>query len=64
MGSTPTSGTNISQGGAVEACRAHNPKVGGSNPSPATKCLFLLKARKGDSYPPNVGSSPSGGTII
>ncbi len=26
-----------SRGGATEACRAHNPKVLGSNPSPATK---------------------------
>jgi hypothetical protein len=28
---------NISRGGAVAARWAHNPKVGGSNPSPATK---------------------------
>jgi hypothetical protein len=27
----------IARGGAVAARRAHNPKVGGSNPSPATK---------------------------
>ena len=28
---------NISRGGAVVACRAHNPKVAGSSPAPATK---------------------------
>ena len=27
---------NISRGRAVVACWAHNPKVGGSNPPPAT----------------------------
>ena len=33
----------ISRGGAVVACRAHNPKVAGSSPAPATKkiCLAL-----------------------
>ena len=28
------------RGGAVAARRAHNPKVGGSNPSPATNLPF------------------------
>ena len=36
------------RGGAVAARRAHNPKVAGSNPAPATKtgtdqCLFAFK---------------------
>jgi hypothetical protein len=32
----PRGNTKISRGGAVEARRAHNPKVVGSNPTPAT----------------------------
>ena len=41
----------LARGGAVEARRAHNPKVVGSNPTPATKdcqgtdiliCVFLI----------------------
>ncbi len=28
---------NSPRGGAVVACRAHNPKVAGSSPAPATK---------------------------
>nr|ADI17963.1 hypothetical protein [uncultured Chloroflexi bacterium HF0200_09I09] len=41
-----------SRDGAVVARRAHNPKVGGSNPSPATKpnqqcCLpFVIRVNK------------------
>ena len=30
----------MTRGGAVVACRAHNPKVAGSSPAPATKLLF------------------------
>ena len=33
----------VSRGGAVVACRAHNPKVVGSSPAPATnKSLVLI----------------------
>jgi hypothetical protein len=31
----------MARGGAVVACRAHNPKVRGSNPLPATKTFHL-----------------------
>ena len=34
---SPSSDANLSRGGAVAARRAHNPKVVGSNPTPATK---------------------------
>ena len=34
--------TNLSRGGAVVACRAHNPKVAGSSPAPATRFFRLL----------------------
>ncbi len=30
-------GAELTRGGAVVACRAHNPKVAGSSPAPATK---------------------------
>ena len=33
---SPSSDANLSRGGAVAARRAHNPKVVGSNPTPAT----------------------------
>ncbi len=36
-GSTPLRATNKSRDGAVVARRAHNPKVTGSSPVPATK---------------------------
>ena len=37
---------NISRdGSSLVARRAHNPKVGGSNPSPATICLIGVIAR-------------------
>lgn len=32
---------NMTRGGAVVACRAHNPKVAGSSPAPATKFPLL-----------------------
>ena len=35
---------HTSRGGAVAARRAHNPKVGGSNPSPATKNRYTHRA--------------------
>ena len=35
-GISPSSDANLSRGGAVAARRAHNPKVVGSNPTPAT----------------------------
>ena len=38
--------TILSRGGAVAARRAHNPKVVGSNPTPATK-----KLKAGQMYP-------------
>src|SRR4029079_3351488 len=44
-----------SRGGAVVARRAHNPKVGGSNPSPATNSAFQIAepppARRLSRYP-------------
>src|SRR5829696_1078515 len=43
-----------SRGGAAAARRAHNPKVGGSNPSPATNLEFIL----------NPGSRPPGVLLI
>ena len=30
----------MARGGAVVACRAHNPKVAGASPAPATNYLF------------------------
>ena len=35
-----------SRGGAVVARRAHNPKVGGSNPSPATNHLSVIRPQE------------------
>jgi len=42
----------ISEGGSLGPCLsllpwAHNPKVGGSNPPPATKILLIVKQLKG-----------------
>lgn len=57
----------LSQDGAEVARRVHNPEVGGSNPSPATKCrcdgmadIGVLEA----SGLPRTGSSPVTGTNI
>ena len=35
----------LTRGGAVVARRAHNPKVVGSNPTPATRAIKKLKGR-------------------
>src|SRR3990170_7561379 len=44
LGAHPSSGSST-RDGAAEARRAHNPKVGGSNPSPATMTTQPVLAR-------------------
>jgi hypothetical protein len=39
--------TGLPRGGAVVARRAHNPKAGGSNPSPATNTTTKQASRQG-----------------
>ena len=43
IGPSPRKRPKILRGGAVAARQAHNLKVGGSNPSPATKKIFSQK---------------------
>ena len=50
-GSSPVSGTKSRGVEQSVARRAHNPKVGGSNPSPATKGGVAQLARACGSYP-------------
>ena len=38
-------GSNWKRGGAVEACWAHNPEVGGSKPLPATLFTYSSKVQ-------------------
>ncbi len=47
IGSSPIIGfkLNIAGWSSLEARRAHNPKVAGSNPAPATRTFYVLNAQ-------------------
>ena len=47
IGSSPIIGfkLNIAWWSSLEARRAHNPKVAGSNPAPATRTFYVLNAQ-------------------
>ena len=46
IGSSPIIGLDIIAGwSSLEARRAHNPKVAGSNPAPATRTFYVLNAQ-------------------
>ena len=47
-GSNPPPSIYIAGWSSLEARRAHNPKVAGSNPVPATQCLDSSVGRAGD----------------
>ncbi len=52
-------------GGAAAARRAHNPKVAGSSPAPATKESYVKEGRKALFYcPMDWTGRPSGNSIV
>ena len=55
---------HIAEWSSLVARRAHNPKVVGSNPAPATNGSVAQSVEQGTENPCVGGSIPPGGTII